>query len=220
MEELRLFVDSLQQFWLQIAAYLPRALAAVLFLLAGWLIAKLLRRGVVRFFKMIRLDALAEKSGIEGFLIQGGVKYTMVTILANIIYWFVMLTVTLAVLNSLGLDAAAQLFNKFVLYIPNVVVALLLLVFGSLFARFIRGVSYAYMENIGLEGSEILSVIAQWAILLFAVSAALEQLAIGGQVLVSAFQISFGALCLAIAIAFGLGGKDWAARILDRMWKK
>jgi hypothetical protein len=220
MEEFRLFVESLQQFWMQIAAYLPRALAAVLFLLAGWLIAKLLRRGVVRFFKMIRLDALAEKSGIEGFLIQGGVKYTMVTILANIIYWFVMLTVTLAVLNSLGLDAAAQLFNKFVLYIPNVVVALLLLVFGSLFARFIRGVSYAYLENIGLEGSEVLSVIAQWAILLFAVSAALEQLAIGGQVLVSAFQISFGALCLALAIAFGLGGKDWAARILDRMWKK
>jgi hypothetical protein len=220
MEEVQLFFDSLRQFWFQIAAYLPKALAAAMFLLAGWLIAKLLRRAVVRFFKLIRLDSLAEKSGIEGFLIQGGVKYTMVTILANLIYWFIMLTVTLAVLNSLGLEAAAQLFNKFVLYIPNVVVALLLLVFGSLFARFVRGVSSAYLNNIGLEGAELLSGVAQWAILLFAVSAGLEQLAIGGQVLVSAFQISFGALCLALALAFGLGGKEWAAHILERMWKK
>jgi hypothetical protein len=99
-------------------------------------------------------------------------------------------------------------------------VALLLLVFGSLFARFVRGVSSAYLNNIGLEGSELLSGVAQWAILLFAVSAALEQLAIGGQVLVSAFQISFGALCLALALAFGLGGKEWAARILEKMWRK
>jgi hypothetical protein len=219
MDELTRFLESLRQFWLQMAAFAPQLIAAAIFLLAGWLIARLLRRGTVRFLKLLRFDALAEKSGIEDFLIRGGVQYTTVTIVANILYWFIMLTVTLAVLNSLGMQAAAGLFNKFLLYLPNVAVALLLLVFGSLFARFVRGVSRAYLNNIGLAGAEILSIVAQWAILLFAVSAALEQLAIGGQVLVSAFQISFGALCLALAIAFGFGGKEWAAKTLDKMLK-
>jgi hypothetical protein len=72
----------------------------------------------------------------------------------------------------------------------------------------------------GISGSQVMSTIAQWAILLFVVSMALEQVSIGGQVLVSAFQIAFGALCLALALAFGLGGKEWAAHILERMWKK
>ncbi len=220
MDELTTFLESLRQFWLQMAAFAPQLIAAVVFLLTGWLVARLLRRGTVRFLKLLRLDVLAEKSGIEDFLIRGGVQYTTVTIIANLLYWFIMLTVTLAVLNSLGLQAAAGLFNKFLLYLPNVAVALLLLVFGSLFARFVRGVSRAYLNNIGLAGAELLSIVAQWAILLFAVSAALEQLAIGGQVLVSAFQISFGALCLALALAFGFGGKEWAAKILDKMLKE
>jgi hypothetical protein len=220
MEELMRFLESLKQFWLQMAAFAPQLIAAAVFLLAGWLIARLLRRGAIRFLKLLRLDVLAEKSGIEDFLIRGDVKYTTVTILANLLYWFIMLTVTLAVLNSLGLQAAAGLFNRFLLYLPNVAVALLLLVFGSLFSRFIRGVSRAYLNNIGLVGAELLSIVAQWAILLFAVSAALEQLSIGGQILVSAFQISFGALCLALALAFGLGGKEWAAKILEKMLKE
>jgi len=220
MEELMRFLESLREFWLQMGAFVPQLIAAVVFLLAGWLIARLLRRGAIRFMKLLRLDVLAEKSGIEDFLIRGGVQYTSVTILANLLYWFIMLTVTLAVLSSLGLHAAAGLFNRFILYLPNVAVALLLLVFGSLFARFVRGVSRAYLNNIGLAGADLLSIVAQWAILLFAVSAALEQLAIGGQILVSAFQISFGALCLALALAFGIGGKEWAVKILEKMLKE
>ncbi len=220
MEELMKFLESLKQFWLQLAVYAPPLLAAVVFLLAGLLIAKLFRRGAIRFFRLLRLDTLAEKLGIEDFLIRGGIQYTTVTILANLIYWFILLTVTMAVLHSLGLQGAADLFNKFLLYIPNVVVALMLLILGSLLARFVRGVSSAYLNNIGLVGAEFLSIIAQWAILLFAVSVALEQLDIGGQTLVSGFQISFGALCLALALAFGLGGKEWAASILDKMLKK
>lgn len=220
MEQVNITLESLRTFWLQLSSYLPQVVAALILLTVGWLVAKLVRKAATRFLKMIRLDVVAEKAGIEDFLLQGGVKYTTVTIVANLIYWLLMFTVMLAVLNSLGLQAAAELFNRIILYIPNVVVAILVLMFGTLFAKFMRGISYTYLNNIGVGGAEAVSQIAQWAILIFVVSVALEQLAIGGQVLVSAFQIAFGALCLALALSFGLGGKEWAAKVLDRMWKK
>jgi hypothetical protein len=162
---------------------------------------------------------LAEKAGVEDFLLQGGVRYTTVTLIANMLYWFILFAFVLAVLSSIGLTTAADLFGKMLLYLPNVIVALLVLVFGTVLAKFIQGVTFTYLNNMGIAGAQIMSAIAHWAVLLFVVSAALEQLAIAGQILVSAFQIAFGALCLALALAFGLGGREWAAHILEKLWK-
>ncbi len=215
-----IMVESLQTFWLQLIAFLPRVIAALLLLFAGWIVAKLLRRATIRFLKMVRLDVAAEKAGIEDFLLQGGVRYTAVTLIAGLIYWFVLMAVILAVLNSLGLGAAAALFNRIVLYLPNVLVATLVLLFGTLLGRFVRTALFTYLNNMGVEGAPFISHVAQWAIVIFVVSIALEQLSIGGAILVSAFQILFGAVCLALALAFGLGGRRWAAHILDRIWKQ
>jgi len=168
----------------------------------------------------MRFDIAAERAGIEDFLIQGGVRLTAVTIVANVVYWFILLAVILAALNTLGLTAADDLANRVVLYLPNVVVATLLLLFGSLLGRVVRGAVFAYLNNIGVEGATFISHVAQWAIVIFVVSVALEQLSIGGAILVSAFQIAFGAVCLALALAFGLGGRRWAAEVIDRIWKR
>jgi len=220
MEQVNLTIESLRDFWAQFASYLPQLIAAVLLLTVGWVVAKLVRRIAIKLLRTLRLDVVAEKSGIEDFLLRGGVRYTTVTLVANLLYWFIMFTVMLAVLNSLGLQAAAELFNRIILFMPNVLVAVLVLIFGTLLAKIVRGLSFTYLTNIGLEGAAFVSSIAQWAILLFVISAALEQLSIGGQILISAFQIGFGALCLALALAFGLGGKEWAQRILDKIWKQ
>jgi len=220
MGQIEPFFESIRLFWMQFVDILPRVATAFGLLTVGWLIARLIRKGTIRALKLIRVDLLAEKTGVEDFLLQGGVRYTTVTLIANMLYWFILFTVVLAVLGSMGLTTAADLFSKMLLYIPNVIVALLLLVFGTVFAKFVQGVSFTYLNNIGISGAQIMSTIAQWAVLLFVISAALEQLSIGGQILVSAFQIAFGALCLALALAFGLGGKEWAAQILERMWKK
>jgi hypothetical protein len=220
MDPVKIMIESLKTFWSQIGVYLPRLFAALLLLIAGWIVARLLRRVTIKFLKMVRLDVMAEKAGIEDFLVQGGVRYTTVTIIANFIYWLIMFTVILAVLNSLGLQAAERLFDRVILYIPNVVVAVLVLLFGSLLGRFVRGAAFTYLNNIGVEGAAFISHVAQWAIIVFVTSVALEQLSIGGQILISAFQIAFGALCLALALAFGLGGRRWAAHVLDKIWKK
>ncbi|MBU2635967.1 MAG: hypothetical protein KJ963_02610 [Bacteroidetes bacterium] len=219
MEQLNVFIESFREFWRQLSNFLPQIFAAFVLVIAGWLIAKIARKGIIKLLKLIKVDELSEKSGVEDFLIQGGVKYTAVTLIANIVYWFILFTVLLAVLNSLGLQAAAELFNKVILYIPNVVIAILVIIFGTLFAKFIRGVTNTYLNNIGISGAELVSNIAYWAVLVFVVSLSLEQLSIGGQILTSAFQIAFGALCLALALAFGLGGREWAAHILEKMWK-
>lgn len=211
-------MESLRAFWLDLGQYVPRLVGALVLLVAGWVAAKLLRRSAIRLFKAVRLDGVAERAGIEDFLLQGGVRYTAVTILANILYWFLMLAVGLSVLHLLGLDTAAELFNRVVLYLPNVVAAVFLLLLGALLGRFARASAFAYLNNAGVEGAALISLVAQWAIWIFIASMALEQLQIGGQVLISAFQIAFGAFCLALAIAFGLGGRRKAAQIIEKLW--
>jgi hypothetical protein len=218
MESFETILESLRVFWTELAAFLPRLLAALALLAVGWVVARLVRRATIRFLKLVRLDAVAERAGIEDFLVQGGVRYTAVTILAQLVYWLLLFTVLLATLNVLGLGVAAELFNRVVLYIPNVLAAVLVLLFGSLLGRFLGGALYTYLNNTGVSGARFLSTLAQWAVLVFVGFIALEQLRIGGQILVSAFQIAFGAFCLALALAFGLGGRRWAAQLLERMW--
>jgi hypothetical protein len=220
LEQFTAALEFFRTAWSQLTILLPQLLAAFVLLLAGWLAAKLIRKVIIKVLKFVKADVLAEKAGIDDFLLQGDVKYTAVTIIANGVYWVLMFAVMLAVLNGFGLSAADALFTKTLLYIPNVIVALLVLVFGAFLAKFFRGITYTYLSNIGITGAEIVSHVAQWAVLLFVLSLALEQLSLGGQVLVSAFEIAFGAFCLALAIAFGLGGRAWAGRILERLWKQ
>ncbi len=212
-------IESFKVFWDQLVQFLPQLLFGIVFLIFGWLIARFLRKVMIYLFKLIRLDTIAEKSGIENFLIKGGAQYTTVNILANFIYWFLMFALTMAVLHSLGLDAAKELFNKILFYLPNIIVAILVLIFGALLAKLVRGVLYTYLSNIRITGAEFIGNIIYWAIILLVFSVILQQLSIGGQVLISAFEIAFGGLCLALAIAFGLAGKEWATQILEKLWR-
>ncbi len=211
--------ESMKSFWTEVWAAFPALFTATVLLLVGWLAARLVRRVVLRVLRWLHVDEFSEKAGIENFLLQGGVRYTAVTLLASLAYWLIMFTFVLAALESMGLQTASTVFNKILWFMPNIVVAVLVLMFGAFIARIVRGVTFTYLSNVGISGADVIGHLAQWAILLFVVSLALEQMSIGGQVLVSAFQIGFGAFCLALAIAFGLGGKDWAAHILSKLWK-
>ncbi len=211
--------ESMKSFWTEVWAAVPVLFAATVLLVVGWLLARLVRRVVLRALRWLRVDEFAEKAGIENFLLQGGVRYTTVSLVASLAYWLIMFTFVLAALESMGLQTASAVFNKILWFMPNIIVAVLVLMFGAFIARIVRGVTFTYLSNVGISGADVIGHLAQWAILLFVVSLALEQMSIGGQVLVSAFQIGFGAFCLALAIAFGLGGKEWAAHILSKLWK-
>jgi len=218
-DQIVIMLESLKAFWNQLIQFLPQLLVGIFLFCVGWIIARLLRKAMIKFFKLVRLDVVAEKAGIENFLVKGGAQYTTVNVLANLVYWFLMLALTMAVLHGLGLDAAKELFNRILSYIPNVIVAILVLIFGTLFAKLVRGAAYTYLSNIRISGAEFISNTVYWTIIFLVFSVTLQQLSLGGQVLILAFVIAFGALCLALAIAFGLAGKEWATQILEKLWR-
>ncbi|MGE0353043.1 MAG: hypothetical protein AB7I33_10845 [Gemmatimonadales bacterium] len=216
-EQFQELFESLRMSWEQVLAFLPRLLVGLVVLLVGWFAVKLLRQGFVRLLRLLRVDVALERAGVEDFLLRGGVRVTGVTLAGQILFWGLLLIVVLASLNLMGLSQAADLIDRLLGFLPNVLVAVIVLIFGSILARFARGLVFTSLNNLGVRGAEGISVVSQWAILFFVVSLALNQLDIGGQILVSAFQLAFGGLCLALAIAFGLGGREWAAGVLERL---
>ncbi len=219
MQETGDLITSLRTTWAQIVDVLPTVLSAALLLLLGWLVARIARRLAIKLFRFLKVDTLAENIGIEGFLMQGGVEFTAVTLLGGAIYWGVLFLTFVALLNTLAVPAGMELLERIVLFIPNVLVAVIVLIFGSVTSRFVGSVTYTYLNNVGSKGAAAIAAIARFAMLGFVIAMAVEQLALRSEILVSGFQIAFGALCLALALAFGLGGREWAARILEKVWK-
>jgi small-conductance mechanosensitive channel len=219
-QQIDVFVASLTSFWTQMAAFVPQLLAALVLLFLGWILANIVRSAVGKVLDTLKFDELGKKTGIEAFMRQGNIDLTLSRLIANLVYWIILLVVIVTVANSLGLTTVAELFNKVVFYLPNIIVAVLVLVFGVLVARFINRLVFAYLNNMGVEGALTLSTLAEYAVIIFVVFVALEQLQIGTHLLISAFQIGFGAVGLAMALAFGLGGKDWAASVIKRLTEK
>lgn len=219
-QQLDVFVASFTSFWTELARFIPQLLAAVVLLFLGWLLAKIARTGIMRLLRLLNFDRVTERSGLEAFLKQADLDVSVSSMLGNLIYWLIILVMIVTVANSLGLHMVADLFNKVVLYIPNVIVAILVLVFGTILARFINRIVFAWLNNVGFSGALTVSTFSEYAMLVFVFFVALEQLQIASELITAAFTIAFGAVGLAFAIAFGLGAKDWAARVVDQAVNK
>lgn len=216
MDEIKSIIGSTRAVLWDIAAYAPRVVVALVVLFIGWLLAKLIKRLVIRVLRFMRMEDAAERIGIDSFLLQGQVRYTSVTLVGEILYWFLIFSVMLLALNFLGMTEASQIFSRIMNYIPKVFIGMVILIFGTLMARFTHAVMFAYLDNIGIASAHILSSIGQYAILIFVVFVAIEQFAVAGELLQTIFEIAFGALGLAFGLAFGLGGREVAKNLLDK----
>ena len=217
--QLDIFVDSLNQFWLQMVNFVPKLLAVLVILFFGWLVAKLVRSGVKRVLDLTQFDQLSQKTGLEAFMNSGNFNLTLSGVISQVIYWLVILLFVITGANALELPAVASLLQQLASYLPHIVVAILVVVFGTLFARFINRLVFAWLHSIKFEHALPVSTSAEYGIQIMAIFIALEQLGIGMQLIHSLFTIVFGALFLALAIAFGLGGKDWAAKVIENINK-
>ncbi|MEZ5293774.1 MAG: hypothetical protein R2745_22005 [Vicinamibacterales bacterium] len=213
-------LTSLRNSGAELLALVPDLLLAAGLLVIGWLLARFLRRLSMRVLRRLKVDELAERSGFEDFLVRGDVDVTTVTLISNGVYWLVLLGVFLVLLDALGLRAADVLIERLANFIPNLVIAVGILVFGSLLARIGGALVYSYLSNIGTPAAGPVGVLTRYALLAFVLFMAAEQLAIRSEVLISGFQIAFAAVCLAGALAFGLGGRDWAADLIARYTRK
>jgi hypothetical protein len=135
-------------------------------------------------------------------------------------YWMVILAALVVAFNGLGLSYVTDLLGRVMWFVPNVFVALLVLAFGAYFAKFVGEAVTTYGRNAGIQDSALLGKVAQYAILLFVVLIALDQVRIGGDIVRQSFLIILAGVVFALALAFGLAGKDWAADRIQEWWPR
>ena len=218
MDRVDMLLEPVRVFLVQVGQFLPKLALAVVVLIAGWMLAKVARFAVVKALRAINFNVLTERAGMDGFLRQGGVQSDTTEIFGVLIYWLVILAALIIGFNSLGLTYVTDLLRQVLLFVPKVIVALLILAFGAYFARFIGGTVMTYCRNVGIQDAELLGSLAQYAIMTFVVLICLEQVNVGGEIVRVSFLIILGGLVFALALAFGLGGQEKVAQMLERWW--
>ncbi|MFC1592849.1 hypothetical protein ACFL4C_02430 [Candidatus Omnitrophota bacterium] len=192
----------------QIGNFLLSLILIVIVLIIGWILAKIVRAIATRVLKALKLDVLSERTKLDELLRKGGVKNTLSELVGNILYWLLLLVALVVAVNAVGLSAAAELLNRIILYIPNVIAAIFILVLGASLARVLGNVVQAASANAGIEQSKLLSKIVEVVIMVFAIAVTLEQLNIGKTIIGLAVNILLASLGLGFALAIGLGCKD------------
>ncbi|MFV1996975.1 MAG: hypothetical protein ACC641_03090 [Acidiferrobacterales bacterium] len=220
MEQVEIVLAPVKYFTSQLAIFLPKLLIALAVLVAGWLFAKLLYSVVVKSLNAINFESLVHKAGIDAFLEHGGIGKTTSEILGLLIYWLVILITLLVASNVVQLDVVSEMFSKILQFIPNVIVAVLILTVGMYFARFVADIVTAYSKNVGFEDAELVGRLARYVIITFVIIISLEQMDIGTTIPRSAFLILLGGFVFAFSLAFGLGGKKWAESQFDKLMNK
>jgi len=216
MEITTVVTGAWNAFATKITAFLPNLIGAIILFVVGWIIARLLKMVIVKILMKLRFDIATEKTGVQDFLKKGGFVKTPSEITGTLLYWFVMILVIVATFDALGLPIVSDLLNSIFLYIPRVMAAVIVLILGFLFGNLLSSIVRTAASNAGLKAAEGLGNVALYSIVLFAATIALVQLGISPEVVASAFVIAFGAIALALALAFGLGGKDTAAAYLKK----
>ena len=219
-QQLDVVMASVQAFLTQLAAFLPRLLAAVVILVVGWLLAKLLNFVIVRGLKLVNFSVVTEGAGIDGFLKKGNVRKNAIEVLGAMVYWLAILMTLLVAFDSLGLAIVSDLLSRVTQYIPNVIAAVLILTIGLYFARFAADSITAYAKNVGSQDADLIGRVTRYAISIFVFVIALGQMKIGDVLLGQAILIILAGLALALGIAFGLGGQKWAAGQIEKFVKE
>lgn len=218
MNQIDIMLEPVRGFLLQFGAFLPRLVLALVILIIGWMLAKAIRLLVVKALRAINFYVLTDRAGIDRFLQQGGIKTDTIGILGTLIYWLVTLASLMIAFNSLGLTNVTELIGRVTLFIPKVIVAVLILALGAYFARFIDNTIKAYGRNIGLEDAEFLGRFARYAVLIFVVMIALEQVDVASELVRQSFLIILAGIVFALALAFGLGSQHRVAELLEKWW--
>jgi Conserved TM helix len=197
---------------------IPRILGFIVIVAIGWFISSLLAKGVVGLLRAIRFDELMERSGLADFMNKMGTGIDSVGIVAGIVKWIVRVVVLLVAFNILGLPAVSDVMRQFVLWLPNLVVAIFVLFIGGIAARAVGNVVRGATAEAGFSNPETLSNISRTAVWSFAIVVAINQLGIATNLINTLFTGFVGALAIALGLSFGLGGRDLAARTLENWY--
>ena len=204
--------------WLYYQA--PKLAFALGILVIGWLLAKVVKSTSVKVMKAVKLDTLSQNVGIDDFLARGNIQGGTIAVISVLVYWLFLLMTLLVAMKILGITEAEVVFKSVFAVIPKVVLAVVILILGLNFAGFMGEVVQTASVNAHVRQARLLSNVARYAITIFVAMVVLNQLDIGTEVVRNAFLILFGAICLALSLAFGLGCRDLAAQIAKDLWEK
>lgn len=214
-----LLTEPVQEMWTKLLAFVPNLLGALAFLIVGWIFARIIRFLVGRLLRRARFDSLTERAGINQALQQGQITTAPSAIVGKLFYWIVLLLALVMAVNALDLPVATALLSDLARYIPNVIAAAFVLALGLFFGDLVRGFVQTLAAGVRAVKPETIGKLAQAAVIIFAVAAALVQLRVAPNIVTIAFGGFFGALALGLALAFGLGCKDMVKEWVEGLRK-
>ena len=210
MDILQPLQDALSTF----LSFLPQLLGAIIILIIGYIVAKILQAVVGRVLQGIGFEGWMEKGGIQQFFDRAQTNQTPTGIVGKLVFWFVFIIDLTMAADALGIPQVSAVLAQLIAFIPSIIAAILILVLAALLANFVSGIVR------GATGSGILASVVQYAIIVYAVFAAITELGIAVQLTAPTFLILLGAVALAAAIAFGLGGREVAQDVIQRAYSR
>ncbi len=207
-------VESLRNALDVFLSYIPQLIGAIVILIVGYIVAKILKAVVSRVLQAIGFDGWMEHGGIKQFFDRAQTRETPASVLGKLVFWLVFIIAITMAADALGIRQVSQVLGQLIAYIPSIIAAILILVLAALLANFLSGIVR------GATGSDLLSNIARYAIIIYAAFAAITELGIAVQLTAPTFLIILGAVALAGAIAFGWGGRDVAKDIIEKAYER
>src|SRR5215203_2998584 len=194
--------------------FLPQLIGAIVILIVGYVVAKILQAVVARVLKAVGFDDWMERGGIKQFFDRAQTSATPATVLGKLVFWFVFIIAITMAADALGIRQVSAVLGQLIAYIPSIIAAILILILAALLANFLSGIVR------GATGSDLLASVVQYAILVYAVFAAITELGIAVELTAPTFLIVLGAVALAVALAFGIGGREVARDIIEKAYER
>lgn len=210
-------VGSLQSLWQVVASFLPSLVGAMIVLIVGLIVAAGLERLVERLVYYLKVDALLARLGVEAYLERARLELNAGHFLGRIVYWFILVAFFLTASDILGFMALSGFLGDVLLYIPNVLIAALILIAAVVVANFVRGLVMASVLSARLHAAKFLGAATWWIIMVFGFLTAAVQLNIAVSIINTVITGLIAMMALAGGLAFGLGGRDAAARWIARI---
>lgn len=214
---LEILLDSLKSIWQSFIEFLPTLLAAIIVFIIGWLIAIFLGKVANRIVKTIKLDLLLVKLGFRKALAKAKLKLDSGKFFDELVKWFFIIVFLMTAVDILGLKEVTLFLKTILFYLPNVIIAAIVLLAAVIIANFMQRLVRASADAAGLSSSGAVGGIVKWAILVFGFVIALTQLGIATTLIQTIVIGLIAMFALAGGLAFGLGGKNWAAGILEKI---
>jgi len=211
-------ISSLKELWGDFLQFSPSLVAAIVILVVGWIIAVALGKVISHLASILWVDKGLEKLGVHSAFEKIGINFNVAGLLGWIVKWFLIIAFLIAAADVLGLRQITNFLNKVVLFIPNVIIAVVVLVFGLVIGNFISDVVRTAVEATQFKKEAgFVSGVAKWAIVVFSFMAALVQLGVAASLIEIMFTGFVAMVALSGGLAFGLGGRDTAQNILDKL---